>query len=88
MSTLQATPVETDTTVCPDLVDPRVYGHHSSHVSRGRRLWVFYTTEGANAFERAVARGLFRRKPVGPRKATGLRGKRADFVIVDDLDER
>lgn len=52
----------TDTTVCPDLVDPRVYGFHSSTVIDGQRVWAFERGTGRDAFMIAVEKGSFRRE--------------------------
>lgn len=52
----------TDTTVAPDLVDVRKYGHHSSFVQGNERIWVFENGIGRDEFLEAVERGEFRRE--------------------------
>lgn len=45
----------------PDLVDPAIYGPHSSEVRGDVRLWKFDLESGRNAFLRAISEGKFRR---------------------------
>lgn len=53
---------ETDTTVCPDLVDSIKYGEHRSMVGANRRrYWGFASGSGRDMFMEDVARGWFRR---------------------------
>lgn len=55
--------VQTDTSVCPDLVDPHTFGNHSSRIiERGVRRWVFEEEAGAELFTTYANRGEFRRK--------------------------
>ena len=52
----------TDTTVCPDLVDPLIYGHHKSRVYDGKRIWTFDSKDShVEKFKREVKAGAFRR---------------------------
>lgn len=57
--------IVTDCTVCPDLVDPNMYGHHSSEVRPGKpntRLWKFANGIMAKKFVMMVNAGKFRRE--------------------------
>lgn len=48
--------------VCPDLVKPQHYGHHSSRViSTGVREWTFASEKARDRFLKAVGGGAFRR---------------------------
>lgn len=53
---------KTTTLVCPDLVDPKAYGHHKSKVSGGLRTWEFEDEKKRDRFLKAVGKGAFTRK--------------------------
>ncbi len=53
--------VYTDNKVCPDLVDPEIYGHHSSKVLNKVRIWRFESETGSKQFQNAVDNGFFQR---------------------------
>lgn len=55
-------PAQTDNTVCPDLVDVAVYGHHRSVVgAHKQRYWGFEREDGRDRFLKEVEQGAFRR---------------------------
>lgn len=54
---------ETSITVCPDLVDPKVYGPHRSVVSAQKiRYWAFAEEKGRDLFFEHMLDGRFNRK--------------------------
>ena len=48
--------VFTDNTICPDLVDPAIYGHHKSITNRNgtTRAWMMESEEMKEKFEAAL----------------------------------
>lgn len=57
-----STSAKTSTDICPDLVDAKTYGNHTSVVVRGTRIWEFETEKQKLRFLKAVNKGAFTRK--------------------------
>jgi hypothetical protein len=53
----------TEDGVCPDLVDVKVFGPHTSWVWGTERCWTFENEDGRKAFLEEVEDGAFRRTP-------------------------